>query len=80
VNPLVYLFPVVGTLVLACGVLANVFNAKTTRWMKKVQRTVSMWPNSERLITPGFVRVIGIYLIVWGTAFTISGLGAIFQH
>jgi hypothetical protein len=46
--------------------------------MKEVQRTVSMWPNSERLITPGFVRVIGIYFIVWGTAFTIGGLSAIF--
>jgi hypothetical protein len=79
VNPVVYLFPVVGAVILAVGILLNVFNAGATRRMKRVQRVVSAWPKSERLITPGFVRVLGIYLIVWGTCFGGMGLGAIFQ-
>jgi hypothetical protein len=80
VNPLVYLFPIIGALVLAFGIIVNVFNAWATKWGKKSQRTFSMWPKSETLITPGFVRAIGIYLILWGTAFFIGGLSAILQN
>jgi hypothetical protein len=78
-NPIVYLIPIIGALVLTFGILMNVFNERATRWGKKIQRRLSMWPNSERLITPYFVRFLGIYLIVWRTAFFVGGHTAILQ-
>jgi multisubunit Na+/H+ antiporter MnhB subunit len=68
-----------GAALLALGVLVNVFNEKATRIAKRWQSYSFFGATTVRWVTPIFVRVMGVYIGVFGLVFLITGVTSMFQ-
>jgi hypothetical protein len=77
VNPAI-LFPIAGAVLLVWGVIVAIFNRWASRWGSKMQSIYGQ--RAAAMVTPGYVRFIGIGLAAFGVLFLILSIVGVFPN
>ena len=76
-NPAIF-FPLAGVVLIVWGSVCAVFNNWAARFMKQVQSIYGK--KAADMVTPRFVRVIGLLLVAGGVLFVVLGFAGVFPN
>jgi hypothetical protein len=77
VNPAIF-FPIAGVVLIAWGCLVAIKNRWAAGWMSKMQSIYGK--RAAAMVTPGYVRAIGILLAIGGVLFIVLAVLGVFPN